>query len=399
MEKIYYDVIYLTACGVNSVRPSEAFLMELKRRGEENRAADTQAGQQVSYLEQLYRVSRAHSLDALVGSTLRQAGIELPRNWTEGIAKAVRKALLFDAERKGILDFMEQRGIWYLPLKGVVLKDYYPAVGMRQMSDNDILYDADFGRELLEYMKSRGYRAVSMGIGTHDVYRKEPVLNFEMHRALYGTSHDPKWVTYYRNVKERLLPDNGSSYGYHFSREDFYVYLVCHAFKHYSVSGTGLRTLLDFYVYLRAEETQLDIAYIRRECEVLGIAAFEELSKTLSKKIFALPGDCSQEDFEKRLSLEEGEALSYYLCSGVHGTRINYTKKEVQKRGKVGFLLYKLFLPLPLMEDSFPILQKAPFLLPVCWVVRWIKPFFVRERRERAIGQLRAFLKVVRKDR
>ena len=74
MEKIYYDVIYLTACGVNSVRPSEAFLMELKRRGEENRAADTQAGQQVSYLEQLYRVSRAHSLDALVGSTLRQAG-------------------------------------------------------------------------------------------------------------------------------------------------------------------------------------------------------------------------------------------------------------------------------------------------------------------------------------
>ena len=59
----------------------------------------------------------------------------------------MRKALLFDAERKGILDFMEQRGIWYLPLKGVVLKDYYPAVGMRQMSDNDILYD-EFGSKI-----------------------------------------------------------------------------------------------------------------------------------------------------------------------------------------------------------------------------------------------------------
>lgn len=45
MEKIYYDVIYLTACGVNSVRPSEAFLMELKRRGEEDRAVDIQAAE------------------------------------------------------------------------------------------------------------------------------------------------------------------------------------------------------------------------------------------------------------------------------------------------------------------------------------------------------------------
>lgn len=396
MEKIYIDVLYLAACGVNHVRPSEAFLTELGRRVEEDKAAEAQAGRCVPYPEQLYWVSRAHSLDALVGSTLQQAGVELPRNWTEGIAKAVRKAILFDTERKSILDFMEQKGIWYLPLKGIVLKDYYPAVGMRQMSDNDILYDAAYGREILCYMKSRGYQAVSVGNGPHDVYRKEPVLNFEMHRALYGSAHDPKWETYYRNVKERLIPDSDSSYGYHFSKEDFYVYLVCHAFKHYSASGTGLRTLLDFYVYLRAEEKQLDFAYIRRECETLGLADFEELSKRISKKIFAPPENCCQEDLEERLSPEEREALSYYLSSGSYGTRINYTENGVEKRGKVGFFFYRLFLPLSVMKGAYPILHKAPFLLPVCWGMRWVTVLFVKERRESAIGHLRAFLKVVR---
>lgn len=43
---------------------------------------------------------------------------------------------------------MEQRGIWYLPLKGIILKEFYPSVGMRQMSDNDILFDEAFAEQV-----------------------------------------------------------------------------------------------------------------------------------------------------------------------------------------------------------------------------------------------------------
>ena len=69
---------------------------------------------------------------------------------------------------------------------------------MRQMSDNDILFDANFCDEIEEYMKSQGYEAVSVGVGNHDVYEKEPALNFEMHRSLYGKAHDRNWEEYYR---------------------------------------------------------------------------------------------------------------------------------------------------------------------------------------------------------
>lgn len=417
MQSIYRDIIYLAGCGVNRVQPSEHFLSELRRKEENNETFDTRSGQEASYMEMLFHMSKAHFLDALVGRTLQQAGVALPGKWKERISKSVRKALLFDAERGKLFDFMDQKGIWYMPLKGVILKDYYPAAGMRQMSDNDILFDVSFCNEIEAYMKSRGYEAFSVGRGNHDVYKKEPVYNFEMHRALYGAAHDKRWEAYYRNVKDRLIQNDGSGFGYHFSDEDFYVYILCHAYKHYVGSGTGLRTLLDFYVYLRAKEQELDFDYIARECETLGIREFEEQSRSLCKKIFSPQPftDCAGEDAVNSpavsglsgevpenqaavsgLSEAEREMLSYYLSSGAYGTRTNFISNMVKKRGKVGFFVARLFLPLRVMRNAYPILKKAPFLLPVFWLVRLIKVVFVKERRKSAAGQLKTYVKVVR---
>lgn len=75
------------------------------------------------------------------------------------MVKAVRKVLLFDAERKKLCAWMDSEHIWYLPLKGIILKDYYPSVGMRQMSDNDILFDADAWERVEKHMISDGYKA------------------------------------------------------------------------------------------------------------------------------------------------------------------------------------------------------------------------------------------------
>ena len=384
MQRIYYDMIYLAACGVNGMQPSDEFIRELKR--DEGK------------MEMLYLMSRAHFLDALVGTVLKEADITLPKKWTERISKAVRKNLLFDVERKKLLDFMEQKGIWYMPLKGVVLKDYYPAVGMRQMSDNDILFDVSYCDEIEQYMKSQGYEAVSVGAGNHDVYEKKPVYNFEMHRALYGAVHDRNWEEYYRDVKKRLIPDSGSNYGYHFSDEDFYVYILCHAYKHYAGSGTGLRSLLDFYVYLTAKGQSLDFEYILRECEVLGIRDFEEQSRRLCKKVFSATDMYNMEAFEQSLSPEEMEMLSYYLSSGAYGTTLNYVSNMVKKKGKVRFLMSRIFMPLNEIKSMFPILNRVPVLLPICWVVRAFQIVLVKERRKHAMGKLKAFVRVVRSD-
>ena len=113
------------------------------------------------------------------------------------------------------------------------------------MSDNDILFDRSFQNQLEMYMKTHGYMVKT--IGNHSVCNKEPIYNFELHTSLYGSNHR-KAYAYYQNVKERLIPDAAGSYGYHFTDEDLYIYILSHAYKHYMGTGTGLRSLLDCYV-------------------------------------------------------------------------------------------------------------------------------------------------------
>lgn len=197
MQKLHYDLIYLIACGVNQVKPVYEQFEEIE-------------------LEQLYQTSCIHFLEALVGMSLKKAGIPLPKKWEQRISKAVRKTILFDVEREKLLAFMEKNKIWHLPLKGIILKDFYPSVGMRQMSDNDILFNENLCDEIQKYMLSQGYQAISVGKGNHDVYQKEPIYNFELHRSLYGKAHEKDWENYYKNVKERLILDEKSAYRYRF---------------------------------------------------------------------------------------------------------------------------------------------------------------------------------------
>ena len=385
MNKTQYDMIYLAACGVDGVIPEKEFINEVD-------------------IEKLYHLSRAHFVDALVGTALKQAGVILPKEWTEHCSKAIRKAILFDTERAKLLAFLEQKGIWYLPLKGIVLKDYYPAIGTRQMSDNDILFDSSFSGVVQAYMESQGYEAVSVGTGVHDSYKKEPVYNFELHRALYGGLHQDGWAEYYKNIKDRLILDKDSSYGYHFTDEDFYVYIMSHAYKHYIGSGTGLRTLLDFYVYLKAKP-EMDFAYIEKECEALGIAEFEKRNRSLCRKAFSGEGLKGMESLEHSLSEEEREMLLYYLTSGAYGTverevenDINRLKEENVKNSKMRYVLQRLFPG----NDTYKHYSgkcRYKFVQSIFgWLHRVFVVLFTKSRRERILREIKAVKKIKTND-
>ena len=294
---------------------------------------------------------------------------------------------------------MEESGIWYLPLKGIILKDYYPEVGMRQMSDNDILYDADFADKVQMYMEQQGYEATSVGKGTHDVYQKPPVYNFELHRILYGSTHPNHWDEYYGNIKKKLIPNESSSYGHHFTDEDFYVYITSHAYKHYAGSGTGLRTLLDTYVYLKAKP-ELDFNYIEKECEVLGIAEFEKQSRILCNKIFDVASLSGQDTLERMLTPKEQEMLGIYLSSGVYGTEEQRIKNSIQKIRKeqkyfpkICYLWKRLFPGAEVYRYYVPAAKKHAWLLPLGWLKRTVSVIF-GGKSKRVLGEVKKVRKV-----
>ena len=305
-----YDMIYLISCMLNEKEPDQKSLNEMN-------------------MANIYKISCLHNLTAITYKSIllseNQEILEdnLRKKWKEKTDKAARKNVLLDIEREELFNFCEENKIWHLPLNGVILKKYYPQDVMRQMADNDILFDRTYQHEIYHWFVDRGYKA-EYEMSNHDCYYKEPIYNFEMHISLFGSTHNPVWVEYYKNIEKKLCQDKGKKYLYHFSTEDFYIYIMCHAYKHYNASGTGLRTLLDCYMYLKKEESNLDWIYIKNEVKKLEIAEFEEKSRILCKKLFG-----NEENLQARLTEEEKRLLERFVLSGTYGTREQRIRKQL----------------------------------------------------------------------
>ncbi|MBO4877697.1 MAG: nucleotidyltransferase family protein [Ruminococcus sp.] len=344
MNAYFNDLIYLLSCAVNGDTPD----------AERTAAMDT---------EKLYGLAKYHSVRSAVCIALERAGI-VDAKFHDAMKKAVRKNIYLDTERQAISEEFERHGIWYMPLKGAVLKDIYPENGMREMADCDILYDSTKQEELREIMLSKGYTAESVGKIHHDIYHKPPVLNFEMHTVLFGDSHAEDLRRYYSDPMRMMIKDSDNDFGYHLNDEDFYIYMTAHEYKHYSLSGTGIRSLLDCYVYVKEKGDALDWSYIRKQTDELGITGYEQQRRELAVKVFSSPELPVLNDAEKEL-------LTGFLTAGTYGTFENSVKKKLEGQSKAGYILRSMFPDVEYMKVSVDFVNRHPVLYPVGIVYRW----------------------------
>ena len=357
------DLIYLVSCAVQESVPDRSRVEAMD-------------------LAALYTAADRHMLTAAAAYALESAGVHDPA-FTQAQAKAMRKLALMDTDMAAIFAEMDAAGIWHMPLKGAVLKDYYPQFGMREMSDHDILFDAGRAEDVKRIMEGLGFHTEEYGAMHHDVYFKEPVSNFEMHRQLIGPGLYKKLYEYYRDVESRLL---GEGYEKHLSPEDFYLYLTAHEYKHYMDMGTGLRSLLDTCVVLQNED--LDMAYVTGEAEKMGIAEFEALNRSLARRLFS----------GEALTAEEDETLQNILNSGVYGSRVFAVQRRLSGfgYGKLRYTLERFLEPLNKnswnyrnLSFEFPLFYKYKILLPLLPFYRVLLRLFS--------GRLKAELKALKR--
>lgn len=358
------DLLYLIRCAVNRQKadPIRVEAMDLER---------------------LYQISRFHSLAALTYTAVESAWDGhppqnlLPAGWKEARDTAIRNSLLFTAERKALESFCEANKIWYLPLKGVLLQKDYPGLGLREMADNDILYDADSQQQIHDWFAERGYAAVEYRQSVHDTYHKPPIFNFEMHTALFEASAYPEWAAYFQGAVERLLPMEGTHFGRCFTPEDFYLYMLAHMHKHFAAGGTGLRSLLDVYLFRRGHGNELNQDILCRGLKQLKLTAFDRQTCALAEQIFG---------GEESLGKVDVDVLTYYLTSGTHGTVVHRvenrltqmagTAQNVTHRTKVQYSFRRLFPDRAFMEKwcrhDAPFFLRHPRLMPLACGYRLI---------------------------
>ena len=95
-------VIYLAGCAVNGTVPERETVEQMD-------------------LDAVYALAQRHMLSAAVAAALESAGYKDERS-ALAIGISVRRALFFDRERKAVCAALEEAGIWYVLMKGLVLR-------------------------------------------------------------------------------------------------------------------------------------------------------------------------------------------------------------------------------------------------------------------------------------
>ncbi len=333
------DLIYLTACAIKGETPDRDRVIAMN-------------------LEQLYAAAKHHMLTAMTAWMLKSIGIK-SETFTQALAKAKRKSALLTIETNAVTARLEEEGIWYVLLKGSVLKEFYPADWMRQMTDVDILFDPSYREQVKDIMQELGFTIESYGEGNHDCYRKLPVCEFEMHVSLFDSVYSDT-MEYYEKIDTRLLPNGKGKYGRQLSNEDFYLFMISHVHKHYYLGGTGLRSLLDLYVTWRRFEDHMDHAYIDKKLEQLGMIEFEYKNRELAFAVFE----------EKPLTEKQSAMLDYMMLSGANGVRDNLLKNQLRRYGggrkaKIRYCMARIFLRMETIKTQYPFIYRHRILLPV----------------------------------
>lgn len=411
----------------------------------ENSQATNNVGKnnsEANNIGRFYYIAKKHNLVSLMEQAMEKMGFEsdsdIWKRWLKEKNQLIYKSVLMDVEREAIQDFFEENNIWYMLLKGMVIRKYYPAPELREMADNDILFDNKYSKEVYDFMTARGYKSDDYNKGYHDEYLKPPAYNFEMHRQLVSSKERPKWYEYYKDVKSILINDANGKNQFYFSDNDFYVYFIVHTYKHFLNSGMGLRTVLDVYLYLNNLQDKLDFDYIEEQLKKLDAYDFEQTFRSLAFKMFgenakegnaaadelqdsfdAKEQDMLRESFDAKkqdklcgsfdakeqdkwwnsFDDKEHDMLSYILDAGTYGNlensvahKMGYTKGEKKKASdKAKYIFRRLFPSMDTIEEFFPFFYKHKWAIPFLYIYRIGKMPFTR--RKKVAGELREVFK------
>ncbi len=328
-----------------------------------------------SALTEAFQVAVRHGVDVMAYYGALNCGIDKDSEWMRGELMRVFQSLSVSetqmAEVRRVTDVFEARGIDHMPLKGALLKSLYPKAEMRRMGDADILINCEQYETIREIMSELGY--TEKYESDHELAWDKKPVHIELHKRLIP-SYNKDYYSYYGDGWRLAKHTDGYSFRYGMDAEDEMIYLFTHFAKHYRDAGIGIRHLVDLWVF-RNHHPELNETYISDELQKLQLLEFYDNVVWTLQVWFEDRSEDDVTDFITNVIFSSGEygrSQASNLSSAVKSSKTEKSAEAI-KRKRIFKLLFPKYAD---MKKKYPFLAKAPFLLPIMWLVRIFDQMF-----------------------
>lgn len=333
-------------------------------------------------LHKLYALSKSQDLAHIVAEALDANGLlgadEISAKLQKQQMLAIYRYQRINDALHSLCDALEDAQIPFVPLKGSVLREYYPKPWTRTSSDIDVLVHEEDLERACEAICAR-LECKNEGRSTHDIsLMSAGGVHIELHYSLVEEGRAAGAAEILSGIWDYTELDAERAFQRRMRDEAFYFYHVAHMAKHFERGGCGVRPFVDLWLldHIEAFDTKARKELLRRG----GLLCFAEKASLLSRVwLEGLNGDATTE-----------QLAQYILRSGVFGNTENKVAMgQVQKGGRLRYVLGRIFPSLSAMCSLYPILKKHAWLLPICHLRRWGR-FLFRGDAKRSMGELRA---------
>ena len=319
-------------------------------------------------LPELTALARHHDLTHLLALGLKNNGLadESSGALENEIFREVFRYEQLNYELKRIRETLEQAQVPFIPLKGAVLRDYYPEPWMRTSCDIDVLvHEEDLDRAAAALADALNYRIGEKS--AHDIQiLTQSGQHIELHFNLIEDHPIRRASAVLGGVWDAAVRHDGWTCWYEMPDELFYFYHIAHMAKHVENGGCGIRPFLDIWVL--THRVAFDADKRGRLLADGGLSVFAGQAERLAEIWF---GNGTRDDTARRLE-------NYIINGGVYGNLVNQMSvQQIRQGGRLRYACSQIWLPYESLKCAYPSLEGKPQLLPLYELRRWGRLLFI----------------------
>lgn len=313
-------------------------------------------------LTSIYQISKSHDITNILAASLQKNSLldeksEIGKKYSKQMFISIYRYEKIKYELEMLCNVLNENKVAFMPLKGSVIRQFYPEPWLRTSCDIDILIrkqDVDLVCNILETKLSYGQKEVC----PHDIsYFSTGGTHIELHYDLIENEQANKANEVLTKVWDVAT---NVEYQYLMSAEMLYFYHIAHIAKHIQEGGCGIRPIIDLWIMTKE---------LHYDAEILDSYLKDADLLVFSNNVFALLSFW----FDNGAADDHILAFSKFVIDGgVYGNLSNRVSVLQNKRGgKLKYLFSRIFVPYSRLIFYYPILRKYKFLIPFYQVKRW----------------------------